>query len=1401
MMLSFRKSLAGRSNNVGNGGMAAASITATRATTAPRLIPTTPTSITTATTTAMTLTNTPNAELENVEAISPLSSSSSESVPRRGRSPGRRANKTKKSAGVKVPFYRLKSFKKRNNAIAPPTPTTTAARIMVSSAPSSSTSLSLVHRNHNNILISNMVRRRSKWSGRSSNINNNNNNNNNSSSSSRGNNNNNNSSSSSKGVKKVVQLKQPTSATATQQQQKQKKHVIDGDENSQAKNAIATSTIIMPLHSKLQTQDPIQQSLLSTTTTTTTIINTTTTNNAPVVVNTTSSPIINYAIIDKNDDDYEILHLENECTRLTQQITQLLLYRADRKYTQQYYDLELKLSIAQDELAAAREDRNLHFSHHSIPNSNGGGVHDESKSTIVPINNTTLEDTEQTTHNAEEQEQSTNNNNSKVSSKGGPKKKLLVKYQQLDDELITHPKFSLSWFRVKEELHDLGITLNDYLDKEEEEGDTPREINICVSTSHGDLMTSTECTSPLTSPYSPSVSSSLVVENDVYGTTTTTAAQSPRRRGRHRNNQRGIFTCSKSPPASPIHLMKSLSPPLPSLNAASSSSSCNAEDLKSLSAQSSPPCSISSGWSGGGGGGPTHRRSSSSQSPYHKYESRNIYCMSLDDNDDDDRKCQEERKKGTTDMEVFKDARIQAINILKAEETTSTEQLKRLPVFSKDWFDVKTRLVGLYDQITRLEKSDDFDINSNSTNTNNNGGVVLDSSCDSGSPSTTTGTKNDQSYVSGWSSVNDASSCAWSESEDIILSHVDELDLSMVTEALKYREEDDTNLAEEDAVREDTELLLNPSSVVGNSLERHGSNDSIIDDSTMLATHKVDSILDDFSSMLYCNHTTRDGYYEKQNFYAFIIQEQWRRYIRQGAMISKKEIHAATTIQSHYRKSIHCCNYRQQVTSAITIQTLLRKHWLITGKLYIDRREVVFHSSTLGLQLQRGRDGFARILSVTEVESSSPFSSSTPVMRDGKIIPGDLIVNACRINVCRPMTVHQWVDIIRRIRSTPRPMSFVVVNIPSKEVVQAAKVIQSRWRKGIDQCLKTKEVVQAVIVIQCRWRRIIDQRCHDKAAIIIPRRWRKAIDQQISSLYLSSSTPIPEDKDAYSADNPRVLSLNSFNTSLSHKLSPSKDTSIVDEIPLSWEAKSPVPKHMVDDKSLSVELEATEVDEEMPVLKELEFPADQSCVTQKEMSHRDMNELSNASKRLQSMQQEFHIQAEIIMASSDKKKVESHVERELEYHHDDTERPPNCDENHDNSTSTNQQPTVSLLGRKFETSKISASRETDDNGELIKPQLTSWLNTFPPQTVSSPENICEKTTSVGRLRQLWESKKSSPLSLNTSAPHVRYEMNLPANHKQQKTAEISRLLKANVERKLAPELKMVSAEVLNLCWH
>jgi hypothetical protein len=1139
--------------------------------------------------------------------------------------------------------------------------------------------------------------------------------------------------------KVVVQLKQPTSATSTQrqhpqkqQQEEQKKHVID-DKNSQAKDA--TSNILtMPLQStKLQKQYPIQQS-----SSTATIINPAYVNPPVNIVHNYHSPIIsndnfmdgsNNINNNNTDDDYEIVHLENECTKLTQQITQLLLYRADRKYTQQYYDLELKLSIAQDELAAAREDRNLHFSchHHPAPppNLNGGGGghgHDELRNTIIHPsnmnNNTTQEKEEdQTTknNNVEKQEQSNNNNcdglNINVINEGEPKKKMLLlnKYQQLEDELLTHPKFSVSWFRVKEELHDLGITINDYQDEEEDDNEydqevdttRPRVINICVSTSQGDLITTnTECTSPLTSPYSPSVSSSLV-ENEVYETTTSASAtQSPHRRGRHsNNNQRGIFTLSKSPPASPIHLMRSLSPPLPSLNAASgsSSSSCNTDDLKSLSSHSSPPCSISSSWSGGGGGGgsTTHRRSSSSQSPYHKYESRNnIYCMSLDDNDDDDRKCNEvvgKKKKGgtttttTTDgMEVYKDARIQAINILKAEQTTSTEQLTRLPVFSKDWFDVKTRLVGLYDQITRLEKSDDFGSSSNSTNTtniNNNGGGILDSSCDSGSQSTTTNsaTRNDQSYISGWSSVNDASSCAWSESEDEILSHVDELDLSMVTEALKYREEEDTNSAEEeDAVREDTELLLNPSSlVVENSLNRHVSNDSIHDD---LATHKVNSILDDFSSILYCNHTTRDGDNEKQNFYAFIIQEQWRRYIRQGVMIRKKEIHAATIIQSHYRKRIDCSNYKQQVTSAIVIQSWLRKYWLTTGKLYSDRREVVFHSSTLGLQLQRGRDGFARILSVTEVDSSP--SSSTSIMRNGKIIPGDLIVNACGIKVCRPMTVNQWVDIIRRIKSTPRPMSFVVVNIPSKDVVQAtiviqshwrkvidqrlktvnedkaaiiiqrhwrkaidqrlktvndkaAIIIQSHWRKAIDQRLKTVNEDKAAIIIQSRWRKVIDQRLktvNDKAAIIIQSRWRKAIDQQISSLYLSSSTSIPEDKDEYVAA-PRVSSLNSLNTSLSPKLSPSKDTSNEEKDPISWEARSPIPTNLVDEESLSVELEATNpnLSDELP--KESEFPVDQICVTRMDTSPRDLSECDNASKQLQLMQQEFHTQAEIILSS------------------------------------------------------------------------------------------------------------------------------------------------------------------------
>ncbi|MBV5332447.1 hypothetical protein JZU54_02520, partial [bacterium] len=60
-------------------------------------------------------------------------------------------------------------------------------------------------------------------------------------------------------------------------------------------------------------------------------------------------------------DDREIAHLESECDKLSEMMSQLLLYRCDRKYTQEYYDLELRLKNATEELEAAREDRNLHF--------------------------------------------------------------------------------------------------------------------------------------------------------------------------------------------------------------------------------------------------------------------------------------------------------------------------------------------------------------------------------------------------------------------------------------------------------------------------------------------------------------------------------------------------------------------------------------------------------------------------------------------------------------------------------------------------------------------------------------------------------------------------------------------------------------------------------------------------------------------------------------------------------------------------------------------------------------------------------------------------------------------------------------------------------------------------------
>jgi hypothetical protein len=617
----------------------------------------------------------------------------------------------------------------------------------------------------------------------------------------------------------------------------------------------------------------------------------------------------------------------------------------------------------------------------------------------------------------------------------------------------------------------------------------------------------------------------------------------------------------------------------------------------------------------------------------------------------------------------------------------------------------------------------------------------------------------------------------------------------MVSEALKYQHSliYDDSFDEDVAAREDSELLLMPPQSVAASgmgrLEKQDTegeederlmrsksplseivtadysavNESRQDEAEaasmvtannnteIYSTQTVDSMLDEFASLLNSNHKHDDNV-EKQKYNAIIIQEQWKKYLacrtlmlmrrralryranrvmvadeddddaqkkqpptprqecspwqassaasiqnrwrvyagckllisirRRAAQYNTHIQHqrlqlnfdtvAAMIIQSHWRKIIPCREYKTQLSMAIVIQSQLRKFWLTNGTLYTYRREIVFDSSSLGLRLQRGRDGFVRVCSVAESMIESPSSSS--IVRDGRIFPGDFLLAAGGIKLCCPITSSQWGGVVGWIRNAPRPMTFVVANVPSKKVAQATVVIQSRVRLWLDQCL-----------------------------------YNRKLEEEIASREMetesSSSYDTPEEAKVFE----------SFSR-------------------------------------LMQEQESTP-------------------------------EWDDAADRLNPMHDILN------------------VKREMEYHLDDEEckdEERECLADRDDSqgdTSTNHQPPMSK--------EKDDSTLTSPKGLSVPTFLSSPNTSSPIQGASLPKEMSEPRVSVSKIRQIWEANASSPFSPENDVHYsrVRYEMRSPENDsrnvslaKYQKNMDINRLLGTRTKEKmLTPVEKMVSA--------
>ncbi|KAL7554686.1 hypothetical protein ACHAWF_018202 [Thalassiosira exigua] len=219
---------------------------------------------------------------------------------------------------------------------------------------------------------------------------------------------------------------------------------------------------------------------------------------------------------------------------------------------------------------------------------------------------------------------------------------------------------------------------------------------------------------------------------------------------------------------------------------------------------------------------------------------------------------------------------------------------------------------------------------------------------------------------------------------------------------------------------------------------------------------------------LWMGHVAR-GLFRRKQTCALRIQAALRGAVRcrRYALLRQKCIVIQTMVRSRRCR----CHYESQLENALLIQSFLRKRWMEHGKLYTDERDVLFHSATMGISLCHGRDGYVRVCSI--VDEANVESGSLPIEREGTIAPGDIVIEAAGLDLRLPITRDKWCDMVKQIRSFPRPLKFVVVSARKREKIQLLDDLQFvlmrlklLWRMHYD--LKT---TRASIVIQSHLRR------------------------------------------------------------------------------------------------------------------------------------------------------------------------------------------------------------------------------------------------------------------------------------------------------------------------------------------
>ena len=424
------------------------------------------------------------------------------------------------------------------------------------------------------------------------------------------------------------------------------------------------------------------------------------------------------------DDEETINHIENECLKLTFEMNKI------RKYTQEWFILETKLNNATEELDAAREDRDLHF---GVSSSEQQLMAEDN---LLPVSSVVTPE--------EEGEDNIGGVCEEVKPSAIPNTLLLpndaftVGGEESPSSSLIHPvaseqdgSFDCNDMNVQSNTNG-NIAASLRLDRQRIESEM---ASLCKFSPQWfqlkeelfDVCIALEDAEEEGEIDKPTYEIAIVQTNSTINS-----------RGAHQ----GLPPISPSSP-SKQHRRFPSSPPLSPITRGSFSqvSSPNGRG----SHLSSPYQSVTSNSQG-------HSRSSSFSS-FNNNNPSTIYCHFFNDEED----CGEQ----------------QDIKRLEGEHALTEERLNTLPQFCKEWFDLKTRLVGLSDQIDKKKRQVE----------------LRDCSFSSSSDSQTLRNQ------SGWSST-------WSDSESEVMSFASDLELCMVGEALgQYTKYDDV-------LDEDEELLL-----------------------------------------------------------------------------------------------------------------------------------------------------------------------------------------------------------------------------------------------------------------------------------------------------------------------------------------------------------------------------------------------------------------------------------------------------------------------------------------------------------------------------------------------------------------------------------------------------------------